>query len=123
MDGGTDGDLLFREKDIRSKNMSIPYVTRAIPHSWHTSHVFFRTEKRGECELSFVEYSPSKRVLIHPDIVEWDSQDTELLFDLIIGTETMTRLGILLGFKSKMITIDDVKLPMRHINNLQKTSK
>ena len=32
----------------------------------------------------------------------------------------MTRLGIILDFKSKMITIDDVKLPMRHINNLQK---
>ena len=96
------------------------YVTRAIPQSWHTSHGIFRTEKRGECELSFVEYSLSKRVLIRPDIVEWDSKDTEPLFDLIIGTETMTRLGIILDFKSKMITIDDVKLPMRHINNLQK---
>ena len=121
LDSGTDGDLLFREKDIRSKNMSIPYVIRAIPQSWHTSHGIFRTEKRGECELSFVEYSLSKRVLIRPDIVEWDSKDTEPLFDLIIGTETMTRLGIILDFKSKMITIDDVKLPMRHINNLQKS--
>ena len=100
--------------------MSIPYVTRAIPQSWHTSHGIFRTEKRGECELSFVEYSLSKRVSIRPDIVEWDSKDTEPLFDLIIGTETMTHLGIILDFKSKMITIDDVKLPMRHINNLQK---
>jgi len=33
----------------------------------------------------------------------------------------MTRLEIILDFKSKMITIDDVKLPMHHINNLQKS--
>ena len=31
LDSGTDGDLLFREKDIRSKNMSIPYVNE----SWY----------------------------------------------------------------------------------------
>ena len=48
LDSGTDGDLLFQEKYIRSKNMSIPYVTRAIPRSWHTYHGIFRTEERGE---------------------------------------------------------------------------
>ena len=47
----------------------------------------------------------------------------EPLFDLVIGTETMSRLGIILDFQTKMITIDDVKSPMRHIQSLQKEQK
>jgi len=33
----------------------------------------------------------------------------------------MTQLGIILDFNSTMITIDDVRLPMPHINHLQKS--
>ncbi len=34
----------------------------------------------------------------------------------------MKELGIILDFKAKMITIDEVKLPMQNINHLQGTS-
>ena len=70
-----------------------------------------------------MEYSQSKRVTINPDIVEFDEKGPEPLFDLIIGTETMSSLGIILDFQTKMIMIDDVKLPMRHIKSLQKEQK
>ena len=123
LDSGSDGDLLFRKRGARSLNKSVPYVIRAIPQSWHTSSGIFRTEKQGECQVVFVEYSQSKRVTINPDIVEYDEKGPEPLFDLVIGTETMSRLGIILDFQTKMITIDDAKLPMRHIQSLQKEQK
>ncbi len=41
------------------------------------------------------------------------------LYDLIIGKETLHDIGAMLDFKERTITIDDILLPMRNINNLQ----
>jgi hypothetical protein len=38
------------------------------------------------------------------------------------GNETMKELGIVLDFKSKTITIDEITLPMRNVNLPQGTS-
>ena len=59
-----------------------------------------------------------------PDIVEYD-EDTfgNPAFDLIIGTQTMTEIGIILDFKEQIITIDEIKLPMQNINNLLSSNK
>jgi hypothetical protein len=43
-------------------------------------------------------------------------------YDLILGTETIKKLGIVLDFKAKMITIDKITLPMRNIYLLQGAS-
>ncbi len=53
------------------------------------------------------------------DIVDFEEKDQAPMFDLIIGTETMQRLGIVLDFKTKMITIDEIALPMRKLQDLQ----
>jgi hypothetical protein len=41
------------------------------------------------------------------------------LYDLIIVKQTLHDIGAVLDFKEKTITIDDILLPMRNINNLQ----
>jgi len=81
--------------------------------------VFSSTEKIGDLDLVFPEYSHSKRMHITSDIVEFENEDEAPMFDLLIGTETMQRLGIVLDFKTKMITIDEIILPMRKLKNLQ----
>ncbi len=43
----------------------------------------------------------------------------KLQYDLILGTERMKELGIVLDFKAKTITIDEIILPMWNINHLQ----
>ncbi len=43
-------------------------------------------------------------------------------YDLILETVSMKELGITLNFRDKIITIDEVILPMRNINNLQGSS-
>ena len=42
-------------------------------------------------------------------------------FDLIIGTDTMPE--IILDFKEKIITIDEIKLPMQNIKDLLSSNK
>ncbi len=54
-------------------------------------------------------------------MVEYD-KGSKPQYDLILGTETMKDLGIVLDFKAKTITIDEVILPMRHIDLLQGAS-
>jgi hypothetical protein len=49
----------------------IPVVTRAVPESWSTSNGTFKTNKVGDVELSFVEYSAGKKVHLCLDIVEY----------------------------------------------------
>ena len=44
-------------------------------------------------------------------------------FDLIIGTDTMTELGIILDFKETIITIDEIKMPMQNIKDLPSSNK
>jgi len=72
----------------------------------------------GDIELSFVDYSTSKRVRVTPDIVEY-SDDTPPMYDLILGKHSLHDLGVVLDFKEKTTTIDKILLPMRNISRLQ----
>jgi hypothetical protein len=51
----------------------------------------------------------SKRYLAEPDIVEYD-KNNKPQYDLILGVKTMKKYGIILDFKNKMTTVDEVKL-------------
>jgi hypothetical protein len=94
-------------------------VSSAVPESWSASNGTFKTKKVGEVKLSFVEYSASKKVHLHPDIVEYSKRGQPPLYNLIIGKQTLHDIGTVLDFKERTITIDDILLPMRNTNNLQ----
>jgi hypothetical protein len=98
LDTGSSGDLLFLEK---GSNKYIPVVNRAVPESWSTSNGTFKTKKVGEVELSFVEYSASKTVHLHPDIVEYSKGGPPPLYNLIIGKQTLHDIGANLDFKKR----------------------
>ncbi len=115
-DTGSSEDLLFLKKE---SNKYIPFVSRAVPESWSTSNGTFKTKKVGEVELSFINYSASKKVHLHPDIVEYPKGGPKPLYNLIIGKQTLHDICAVLDFKERTITIDDILLPMRNINNLQ----
>jgi hypothetical protein len=70
-------------------------------------------------EISFVEYSASKKVRLQPDIVEYSLEDQAPMYDLITGKQTMHNLGVKLDFQERTITIDEILLPMNNIVNLQ----
>ncbi len=115
LDSGSDGNLVFVDKD---KTMLLPSSKRLVPQLWNTSNGMFQTKLKAEIELNFFEYSNSKRFLAEPDIVEYDKNNRPQ-YDLILGVKTMKKYGIILDFKDKMITVDEVKLPIQNINYLQ----
>jgi hypothetical protein len=116
LDSESSGDLLFMKKGS-SKRISI--VKQVVPQLWGTSNGTFITDKVGDIEISFVEYLANKKVRLQPDIVEYSPGDQAPMYDLIIGEQTMRDLGVKLDFQEKIITIDEILLPMRNITNLQ----
>ncbi len=101
--------------------MLLPPLKRLVPQLWNTLNGMFQTKRKAGIELNFFEYSNSKRYLVEPDIIKYN-KNYKPQFDLILGTKTMKEFGIILDFKDKMITVDEVKLPMRNINYLQGSS-
>jgi hypothetical protein len=97
--------------------MLLPYSKRLVPQPWNTLNGIFQTKRKAWIELNFFEYSDSKRFYLEPGVVEYD-KDSKPQYDLILGTETMKEYGIVLDFKAKTITIYEISLPMRNINNL-----
>ncbi len=86
---------------------------------WGTSNGTFVTDRVGNIEISFVEYSASKKVCLQLDIVEYSTGGQAPIYDLIIGKQTMHNLGVKSDFQEKTITINKILLPMRNIANLQ----
>jgi hypothetical protein len=101
--------------------MLLPSSKRLVPQSRNTSNGRFQTTQKAEIELNFFEYSDSKRHLAAPDIIEYKKINRPQ-YDIILGVKTMKEYGIILDFKDKMITVDEVKSPMRNINYLQGSS-
>ena len=60
---------------------------------------------------------------MEPDVFEYDQTMDKPVFDLIIGCNSMEKLDIVMDFKTKSITIDEIILPMRNIANLTNKSK
>jgi hypothetical protein len=77
-------------------------------------------QTKAKIELNFFEYSNSKRYLAAPDIVEYDKINKPQYDIIIFGVKTMKEYGIILDFKDKMITIDEVKLGVIHASVGQK---
>jgi hypothetical protein len=101
--------------------MLLPSSKRLVPQLWNTSNGMFQTKRKAGIELNFFKYSDSERYLGEPDIVEYN-KNNKPQYDLILGIRTMKKFGIILDFKDKVITIDEVKLPMQNINYLQGSS-
>jgi hypothetical protein len=99
----------------------LPSAKRLVTQSWNTLSGRFQTTEKAEIELNFFEYSDSKRYLKASDIVEYNRINKQQ-YDIILGVKTMKEYGIILDFKNIMITVGDVKLPMRNINYLQGSS-
>jgi hypothetical protein len=84
-----------------SKRISV--VKWVVPQSWGTSNGTFETDKVGDIEISFVEYSARKKVRLQPDIVEYSPGGQAPMYDLIIGKQTMHNLGVKLDFPKKQL--------------------
>ncbi len=92
--------------------MLLPSSKRLVPQLWNTLNGMFQTKRKAEIELNYFEYADRKRYLAEPDIIKYD-KNNKPQYDLIFGVKTMKQYGTILDFKDKMITVDEVKLPMQ----------
>jgi hypothetical protein len=105
----------------KDKPMLLSYLKRLVPQSWNTLNGTIQMWCKARVELKFFKYSDGKRYHVEPDVVKYNT-DSKPQYDLILGTVIMKEFGIILNFRDKMITIDEIILPMRNINNLQGSS-
>ena len=63
--------------------------------------------------MIFPKFSGSKLVKLKPDIIEIPAESKPPVYDMIIGIESMAKLGIILDFQQNEITLDHVTVPMR----------
>ncbi len=84
-------------------------------------NVIFQTKYKARVELNFFDYSDSKRYYSEPNVVEYE-KNFKPYYDLICGTEIIKELVIVVDFRAKTITTDEITLPMRIINRLQGAS-
>jgi hypothetical protein len=103
----------------KGSSKGIFVVKEVVPQLWGTSNGTSITDRVGRIEISFVEYSTSKKVRLQLDIVEYGPGDEAPMYDLINGKQTMHGLGVVLDFQEKTITLDEILLPMKNIVNLQ----
>ncbi len=88
-------------KKRSSKCISI--VKWVVPQSWDTSNGTFVTDRVGNIEIYFAEYSASKKICLQLVIVEYSPGQVPM-YDLIIGKQTMHDLGVKLDFRERTIT-------------------
>ena len=104
LDSGSNGDLAFVCKGMKE---TVTCKKRIVQQRWCTSNGTFVTDKVGNnLEFIFPEFSESRMVTISPDIFELPKTSLQPAFDLIIGIETMSKLGVILNFDEKTIMID-----------------
>ncbi len=105
----------------KDKLILLPYLKRLVPQLWNTLNRIFQIEHKARIELNFFEYSDMKRYYSEPDVVKYE-KGSRPQYDLILGREIMKELGIVLDFKAKTISINEITAPMRNINHLQGVS-
>jgi hypothetical protein len=121
LDSGSDGDIIFVRKDTKD---NVPFKKRYSPQKWRTSNGTFVTNKVGDdLDFCFPEFSESRTIKVKPDIFELEKSNDPPAYDMILGLETLVKLGVILDFNTKSITIDSQTLPMRSMHSLKDYSK
>ncbi len=92
--------------------MLMAYVEWDLPH-----------KRRGKLSIGFFKYSNSNEILAEPDVFKYNQKMGKPVFDLIIWCNSMEKLGIVMDFKAKSITIDEIILPVRNFANLTNKTK
>ena len=90
--------------------------TKTPTHKFATGSGQLKTKYESEIQFTLPEFSHSK-------IINWKFHLTELEdigYDMIIGQDLMTSLGIDISFTRKVVTWEGTEIPMRDFNHLKK---
>ena len=77
---------------------NIPYEKRYTAKIWQTLNRTFKITHVGNLEMIFLASSESILLAICLDIGIVEKSDWELIFDLILGIENLSKCGIVLSY-------------------------
>jgi len=109
LDSGASGSIV--SKNI-VKKLRLTEESKCI---WNTAAGTMETNQKTKLQFMLPELSETR-------IVEWKMHvvdNTTMNYDIIIGRDILEELGIVIDFKTKQITWDEVSVPMRSMNTIQ----
>ena len=113
LDTGTSATLILRQYVARGKAKG--YKGHAT--NWNTMGGTFTTKRKALLEFKLPEFSTNKRVqwVCHVD----DTSDKSTAqYDMIIGNDLMTEIGLDICFSAKKIRWENDEIPMKHRGSL-----
>ena len=108
LDTGTTATIILREYVAPGKANGY----KGHPTKWSTMGGSFTTKRKALLEFKLPEFSTNKTIewICHVD----DSTDcVKSQYDIIIGTDLMTSLGLDISFSTNTIMWEDIALPMK----------
>eukprot|EP00957_Ditylum_brightwellii_P186913 14233476-Ditylum_brightwellii.AAC.1 len=82
-------------------------------NTWATAVGEFETWRKARIKFQFPEFSKSKEIGWSFHVEKSNPNDDTLGYDMIIGRDLMTDLGIIIDFKDGYIIWDGIKCPMK----------
>jgi len=109
LDSGASGSIVSKQivKKLR--------LTKESKCIWNTAAGPMETSKKTKLQFMLPELSETK-------LIEWKMhvmESTTMNYDIIIDRDILEELGIVINFKTKQITWDEVSVPMRSMNTVQ----
>ena len=105
LDSGASKSIIFKElaKKLRQKKTSTT--------EWSTVAGTVRTDHKAKVQLKLSEFSEQK-------VIEWEfhTTDTKFNYDMIIGRDLLSALGIIIDFKDDVMTWDEAIVPMKAVD-------
>ena len=101
LDSGSSASLI--SKDILDSSIE---VTKHSPTKWRTQDGSFITSEKVETKFKLPQFSLKRETSQTFHVMKKDR------YDIIIGRDVLTQLGIILNFKNKLIEWDEVAIEM-----------
>ena len=98
---------------IRKKYCSSISKYRRVRTTWATAGGEFQTRRKAKVEFQLPEFSTSKEISWSFHVDESDPKNDALGYDMIIGRDLLTDLGIIIDFEDGYIIWDGIKSPMK----------
>ena len=105
LDSGASSTLIKASKTQTLKK------TKSDTVKWTTSSGSFRTKQKVEVNIALPELSNNRTICAHVHVTSTLNE-----FDMIIGRDLLSEIGITLNFKEHSIQWDDIEIPMKPAN-------
>jgi hypothetical protein len=114
LDTGTIGSIILRHLVRKGQ----AHTEKSRPTVWNTLGWKFKTTRKALIEFKLPELSTSKKVtwLCH---VDESSNNDQALYDVILGMDIMTKIGLSVDTAEKCITWEHASMPLKQRSVVQ----